>query len=261
MPGVMQNLRVRLALPAALLVAVSSAGAAGAHRPPPTGNPFAGDTMHECLEPVPESVGVRGFTDHGEGVFLEVLVLLDGISRQRAAEVVATASEPYDRLGIVLRPSYRKVRFDNSGEYHEMEASALKAVGGRRPRGFDVVYVMTAKDIHSMGDYSVAGFAFCVGGVRDPEVAFAVGEGSSPYEESLRDELFSGKIMAHELGHLLGAHHHYGNCVEGGRSTEGGGEPSLCTLMWTVNVAYVGLEFGSLETAVIRGHAVDYASS
>ncbi|MDQ4125766.1 MAG: hypothetical protein M3134_09230, partial [Actinomycetota bacterium] len=67
--------------------------------------------------------------------------------------------------------------------------------------------------------------------------------------------------MAHELGHLLGAHHHYGNCVEGGRSTEGGGEPSLCTLMWTVNVAYVGLEFGSLETAVIRGHAVDYASS
>jgi hypothetical protein len=62
------------------------------------------------------------------------------------------------------------------------------------------------------------------------------------------------------MGHLLGAHHHYGNCAEGDRDTAGGGEPSVCTLMWTVQVSHVGLSFGTLEAAVIRGHAVDFAS-
>lgn len=224
------------------------------------GSPFAGDTVHECLEPVPEAVGIQDVTDNGQTVRLDSLVLLDGISRSRAVKVLSTTSKSYAPLAITLKNTFRRVRFNNSGEYHEMEQAALDAVGGERPRGFDLVYVMTSKDLHSMGEYGVAGFAFCIGGVRYPKVAFAIGEGLSPWEATLSDKTFSGKIAGHEMGHLLGAHHHYGNCAEGDRSTEGGGEPSICTLMWPTHVRYSAVNFGTLEGTVVRGHAVDFAS-
>ncbi len=67
----------------------------------------------------------------------------------------------------------------------------------------------------------MAGVAYCIGGVRYADTAFAIGEGSSPWETTLDDKTFSAKIAAHEIGHVMGAHHHYGNCVEGDRSTEG----------------------------------------
>ena len=244
----------------ALVVLTPAAGRtnarAGAHaRAPFTAEP----NLHECLEPVPESASIANVTDPGHRVAVDTLVLLDGITKRRGREVISTAARAYAPLEIRLDSTFRKVLFDNSGEYHEMEEAALEAVGGERPRGFDVVYVMTSKDLHSQGDPSIAGFAFCIGGVRYPQFAFAVGEGTSPYEKALRDETFSAKIAAHEIGHLLGAHHHYGNCVEGDRSTAGGGEPSICTLMWTIYVQYMALNFGTLEGAVIRGHAVDFA--
>lgn len=223
--------------------------------------PFANDSTHECLEPVPEAVGIQNITDDGQTVRLDVLVLLDGISRSRAVKVLSTASESFAPLAIKLRNTFRRVHLSNSGEYHEMEQATWDAVGGERPRGFDLVYVLTSKDLHSMGDYNIAGFAFCIGGVRYPKFAFAVGEGLSPWEATLSDRAFSGKIAAHEIGHLLGAHHHYGNCGEGNRGTEGGGEPSLCTVMWPTHVTYMAVNFGTLESAVIRGHAVDFASS
>lgn len=225
-----------------------------------TDGPFANDSTHECLEPVPETVGIQNITDDGQTVRLDVLVLLDGIGRSRATEVMRMASESYAPLAIRLRNTFRRVHFNNSGEYHEMEQAALDAVGGERPPGFDLVYVMTSKDLHSMGEYGVAGFAFCIGGVRYPKFAFAVGEGLSPWEATLNDETFSGKIAAHEMGHLLGAHHHYANCAEGNRSTAGGGEPSICTTMWPTHVRYMAMNFGTLEGTVIRGHAVDFAS-
>ena len=225
----------------------------------PTG-PFVNDHLHECLEPVPESASISGATDDGKVISLELLVLLDGITRQRGKHVMTTAAQSYEPLDIALKPTFRSVAFSNSGEYHEMEIAALDAVNGQRPRGFDLVYVMTSKDIHSQGDYNIAGFAFCIGGIRIPEMAFAVGEGTSPWEGQLNDPTFSVKIAAHEIGHLLGAHHHYGNCAEGNRSTDGGGEPSICTLMWPAYVAYAALNFGTLEATVVRGHAVDFAS-
>lgn len=232
-----------------------------------TTGPFANDVVDDCLEPVPESASISGATDDGKVISLEVLVLLDGITLRRGKRVMTDAARSYEPLDILLRPTFRSVAkqsafwaFNNSGEYHEMEEAARDAVGGQRPQGFDLVYVMTNKDLHSQGDSSIAGFAFCIGGVRYPEMAFAVGEGASPWEYLINDETFSAKIAAHEIGHLLGAHHHYGNCIEGDRSTAGGGEPSICTVMWTIDVAYVALNFGTLEATVIRGHAVDFAA-
>jgi hypothetical protein len=222
--------------------------------------PFANDHLHECLEPVPESASISGATDDGKVISLESLVLLDGISLRRGKHLMTIAARSYKPLDIVLKPTFRSVAFSNSGEYHEMEKAALDAVGGQRPQGFDVAYVMTDKDLHDQGDYGIAGFAFCIGGIRYPKMAFAIGEGASPWERELDDRMFSAKIAAHEIGHLLGAQHHYGNCIEGNGSTEGGGEPSICTLMWPAEVAFVALNFGTQEATVVRGHAVDFAS-
>lgn len=251
--------RTALALATVLLLTLFSPAGARGQKATASRGPFGNDAV-KCLEPVPEAVGVQNVTDEGQIVRLDVLVLLDGITRARGVDVLKTASKSYKPLSIRLRNTFRRVRFRNTGEYHEMEKAALDAVGGKRPRGFDVVYVMTSKDLHDMGDGGIAGFAFCIGGVRDPKVAFAIGEGASHYEYLLNDSTFSGKIAAHEIGHLLGAHHHYGNCAEGDRGSEGGGEPSICTLMWPAAVQYSSLNFGTLEAAVVRGHAVEFAS-
>jgi hypothetical protein len=61
------------------------------------------------------------------------------------------------------------------------------------------------------------------------------------------------------MGHLMGAHHHYANCVEGNLSSDGPNDLSPCTLMFN-SVNYASLSFGTLEGAVVRGHAVSYAA-
>jgi hypothetical protein len=168
-------------------------------------------------------------------------------------------------LRIKLKSTFRRVRFSGDGNYERLFGKMIEAVGGKRPKGSDVVYLLTAKDlfvIESTGErsYSLAGVAYCIGGVRYPDAAFAMGEGASAWETSLNDATFSAKIAAHEIGHVMGAHHHYGNCAEGDRSTDGGGEPSLCTIMWPTDVDLMGMKFGAVESSVIRGHAVRFAS-
>ncbi len=69
----------------------------------------------------------------------------------------------------------------------------------------------------------------------------------------------AGVIAAHELGHLMGAHHHYGNCGEGAPSVQGGG-PTPCTVMFPAMIRMNAGNFGTFEGAVVRGHAVDFAS-
>ena len=67
-------------------------------------------------------------------------------------------------------------------------------------------------------------------------------------------------VAAHEIGHLMGAHHHYANCVEGIAPDELLGlELTPCTLMFNaVNPA--SLRFSAVNGPVVRGHAVDFAS-
>ena len=136
--------------------------------------------------------------------------------------------------------------------------------GGQRPAGSDIVYVLTDLDMTAPGlGNLVAGLADCIGGVRYPNRAFGVGEISEDipigpvtfYYEA------TAKIAAHEVGHLMGAHHHYQNCVEGIPSElVEAGEPSPCTLM-TNAVDFQSLNFGQIEGLAVRGHAVDFADN
>jgi hypothetical protein len=222
----------------------------------------------DCLEAVPENGGIAGITDDGSEISLDVEVLIDGTSRQRAAEVMAKAAESYAPLNIKLNVvGMRDVHIlsMNSSEIIE-EIKVLS--NGRPPEGADIVVAFTNKEMQSndiLGATTVIGQADCIGGIRYPSHSFAVVSDVTDIEGSQIQGLplypnmdAAAETMAHEIGHLMGAHHHYGNCVEGNLTSAGPGDVSPCTLMFpAVNGA--SLNFGAFEGIVVRGHAVEHA--
>jgi hypothetical protein len=265
--------RPRLAQNAALLLLLalitglnSSAGAAD--RAPA---PFEDRDAEECLEAVPAAASVADVTDDGRQVVLDVHLVLDGIPTSRAQEIIDQAQYAYDPLGITLRATYQEVSFPPQKMAREFELSepvpasdpsylfqkTKEAVGGVRPANSDVVYLLTDDAITG----STAGVADCIGGVRYPNRAFGIGEeeedsgGSGIY---FCCTLTTAKVAAHEIAHLLGAHHHYANCVEGAATKLDDTHLGTCTMMFN-DVGLVNLRFSALEGAVVRGHALAYA--
>jgi hypothetical protein len=174
---------------------------------------------------------------------------------------MATAAQSYAPLHVDLHVvSYTSVAFTGT-EGADIIQQAKNHFGGVRPQGADLVYVLTAKDITSAGDTGLAGLADCIGGVRFPHHAFAVGEAQGIEETTIGPfRLYVDthpEVAAHELGHLMGAHHHYANCVEG--NLQGAlDDLSPCTLMFNY-IDFQSLNFGTLEGLTVRGHAVQYA--
>lgn len=215
-----------------------------------------------CLEAAPSDIGISGVTDNGQTVSLDVLVLLDGVSLAQGDQIMTRAAESYAPAGIDVNVvSYQTVTFTGT-EGADMIQQAKNLFGGVRPQGSDLVYVLTNKDLTSAGDTGLAGLADCIGGVRFPQHAFAVGEAVGIEEFAIGPFILEvdahAEIAAHELGHLMGAHHHYANCVEGNLQ----GEPndlSPCSLMFNF-VDFQSLNFSQVNTAVVRGHAVNHAS-
>ncbi len=224
--------------------------------------PIEGSDLTSCLEPVPVALGLAGITDLGQRVSLDVAVLLDGVDQALGQQIMAKAAESYAPLGIDLRvASFRSVSFTGT-EGSGLIQQAKDFYGGQRPRGSDLVYVLSGKDLTSGGNAGLAGLADCIGGVRFSTRAFAVGEavGIEPFNVGpfVLEVDAHPEIAAHELGHLMGAHHHYANCVEGVLS----GEPtdlSPCTLMFNF-VDFQSLNFSVVDGPVVRGHAVQFAS-
>lgn len=134
---------------------------------------------------------------------------------------------------------------------------------GTRPEGTDVVYVITDQDIFhpSVGD-AVAGQADCIGGVEWDEHAFAVGEVPDYADLPLGPIIFyreaTAKIMGHEIGHLMGAHHHYQTCGHHAVGETLAGGFGACSLM-TNFVDFTTYEFSVLNGGIIRANAVEWA--
>ncbi len=252
----------------ALAVTIGMIVVAALYASPVAAGPPVGviDVEEDCLELVPAATSVTNVTDTGQTISLDVLVLLDGVDRARGEEVIAKAAEAYAPLEITLDARYETVAFepqepgDADGSAPSSSSTRLlndmkKWTFGARPADVDVVYLLT-----SIGLSDAAGRADCIGGVRYAEAAFAVGEN---YQNENMLGLFykngTAKIAGHEIGHLMGAHHHYANCAEGtpGAIEEVG--PTPCSLMFNF-VDFLSLRFSVLEGAVIRGHAIEFAS-
>lgn len=244
---------------------------AGAATSRPAAPARAFDDAEECTEAVPAASSIAGITDDGRVVRLDVHVLLDGVSVDRAQEVVRQAAQAYRPLRIELAATYEEVSFPAqrnavefltgpsvpTSDYSYLVQKSKDATGGARPADADVVYLLTSDRITG----GVAGFADCIGGVRYPNRAFAVGEeepDSQRVSVALCCTWSTAKIAAHEIAHLLGAHHHYANCVEGATTAVADRHLGTCTMMFN-DVGLVNLHFSALEAAVIRGHALAYA--
>lgn len=228
-----------------------------------TTTPPGMDGERDCLEPVPAAASIAGVTDGGQEVTLSVKVLLDDVAESVGEAVFATAAESYAPLGVTMEViAFEAVSFD--GDEAQLLINQAKAYeGGQRPAGVDIVYVLTSTDIQALGQYGVAGLADCLGGVRYPERAFAVGEVIGFENLQVGPLTFyrdaTARTAAHEIGHLMGAQHHYANCVEDAPGDGMNGEVTPCSLMFN-SLDTLGPSFSTLSGAVVRGHAVDYAS-
>lgn len=232
------------------------------------------DVAEDCLEAVPEQVSVTGVTDTGQEVVLEVHVLLDRVSEARGADVMTRMAKAYAPLNISIRPTFQTIEIEHqriegtglNGTGPEKLTSdagflmerAKEAVGDVRPPASDVVYLLTSAEIAG----STAGMADCIGGVRYPSRAFAIGEEEPDADPSSTLNFCctwtTAKIAGHEVAHLLGAHHHYANCAEGAPAAVEDRHLFTCTLMFN-DVGGINLRFSTLEAATVRGHALEYA--
>lgn len=231
------------------------------------------DTVRECLELVPEAVAVP-VIDGGQRVELSVMLLLDGTDATIAQPLMTRAAESYRPLNVDLVLKRVEAVTYSTSVSDELIEAAKQTVGGQPPRGVDLVGVFTAKSMQSAtgGAGTVVGQADCIGGVRWPDTSFFVVSdirniedpqtgttgtlnslGLNPNVEA------TAEVFAHEIGHLMGAHHHYANCVEGNLSSAGPSDVSPCTLMFPA-VNFASLNFAALEAATVRGHAVNYAA-
>jgi hypothetical protein len=217
-------------------------------------------------ENYPEYVGVSGVTDDGQTVELSVSVLLDGIDPTLAQQIMEGAKAAYAPLNINLTLAGLHPVTILSSVSNEMIDEAKAFTSGRPLDGADIQVTMTTKEMQAAtgGAGTVLGQADCIGGIRapynsylvatvGPEDPFAVG----PFLLSVDQ---GPETIAHEIGHLMGAHHHYGNCVEGISPDDAArNDVSPCDLMFP-SVEPLSLVFSTPAAATVRGHAVDFAS-
>ena len=216
--------------------------------------------------PVPAAYSVPGHNDDGERVRLDLNLALDGITMDSARTTVATMTASYAALGIDVTARYRTLAIPAdgdldgrpTGEIARLMKTLMDSTDGLRPKGSDVVLLLTNKSLWIPGpngerQFGWSGTAECLGGVQHPEQAFALAHGD--VERTPMSAHQAGVTATHEIGHLLGAEHSQANCAEGLA-------PRPCTVMTAFSHSRADVNstvFGTLERTVVRGHAVAFA--
>jgi hypothetical protein len=231
------------------------------------------DIVRECFELVPEEVAVP-VVDSGQTIELSVMLLLDGTDAAVAQQMMTKAAESYKPLNIDLVLAKTKAVSYTTSISDELIEAGKATVGGVPPKGIDVVGVFTTKGMQSAtgGAGTVVGQADCIGGIRWDDTSFFVVSDIRASEDPQTGTTgtlnslgvnpnvdATAEVFAHEIGHLVGAHHHYANCVEGNLTSAGPNDLSPCTLMFPA-VNFSSLNFAALEAAVVRGHTVEWAA-
>jgi len=224
------------------------------------------DLEQEC---VMEDTAVVFDLDTGEWVNLDVLVLLDGVDESAARSMFEKVSIPYADFKVRVVPTFEVADPPFTGDSSQgiIDQARSRFPAGKVPAEYDIVEVLTSKDIQALGQYAVAGQADCLGGLAYDERSYEVSEAGIPGlpEEGIPvgpatfGANYAAKITAHEMGHLLGGQHHYANCVEGNHPGEElNGDTSPCTLMFNA-ADFVSLHFGTVNARIARGYAFRYA--
>ncbi len=192
--------------------------------------------------------------DTSDRLPIELRVLVDPADHELAIGYIADTVAAYDRINVAMKVSWDVVPIPtprSTDPRVDMFAFMRARYHGKRPKGVDVVYLMTR--------FWAGGFADCIGGVRDDVHSFALGSVDYATEGVVPAPFTNeGYIAAHEIGHLLGAHHHYSSCAEAHPSAGLRGEPGPCTVMTPLAHTMTGT-FSTLETAFIRDYVRKYA--
>ena len=198
------------------------------------------DFVPAATEPLPSS----------ERIVVRVAVVLHDIDLATARETLANAQRAYAPLNIQLEPTYLYA-YVPEREVEAVFAKLKSLFGGKRPAWAHAVLLLSAEDFppQTTGGIDPAGVADCVGGITKPEESFAIAEVSE------NDNADEAEVVAHEVGHLFGAHHHYANCAMGSR--EQGTYEDVCTTMFN-DVLLQSLTFGPLEASTIRAYAESF---
>lgn len=256
-----------------LALGLVPAPASGASGTPAAGSPGTRglaivDRAEDCNPATPAVYNLNGT---GPDIPLQILVLLDGVTKPEAEAIVGAASGSYAPLGVSFEATYKTYKkvapatppaTQSAAGAPGLIAEARAAVGGARPAGIDVVYMLTTRDI-VLGESDVVGYADCIGGIRFPNRAFAISEAVIPVDAVGPLNFYvnaAAETLSHEIGHLLGARHEHANCAQGVQPSDAtGGDPSPCTLMINY-IDFQSSNFGALEAAVVRAYAEVFAA-
>ena len=199
----------------------------------------------EVVPPVP--------ADMSKKLKLSVLVLAPPPLVAEVRKEMSVLVSDYAKLNIAVRLSVAPANLPSDADPDHMFAFMRKRYGGERPRGADVVYAAS--------DYFAGGVADCIGGVRFAERAFAMGQvhyTAQGVPVPANGGVKAGHIAAHEIGHLLGAAHHFSNCAEAQPAGVQEGEAPPCTLMSPAGMTSSG-QWSALEAAYVRYYVEHFA--
>ena len=237
----------------ALLLAPAAAGASG-------GQPVIDADPAECTSALtPEEMPAFDLTTDPR-LDLDVRILAESRDLRTAKQHMRTTVAAYDRIGIEVDATYDSIEvpeeWNNAPElFPDRPAEDLWKLiknhyNGVRPKGVDLVYYFTR--------YWGGGMADCIGGVRYPDTAFAFGSIDYAIESTVpAPHVDEGVIAAHELGHLLGAHHHYSDCAAAPVGATYGWA-AVCTTMSPLATTASPV-FGTLEQSFVRHYTEKYA--
>ncbi|MGH2759025.1 MAG: zinc-dependent metalloprotease family protein [Actinomycetota bacterium] len=232
----------------------------------------------ECLDLVPHLP-----TDFTRGTLrADIVVALDGVSREAATKIMNKAAEAYAPGDVAqLSPDVKLnviAYHDLTGKLRSSEVSGY--VVDERPQGDDLmseliryyhanypklardgVHLLTNKNIYLDLDGqkldAVLGITNCLGGIGT-KYSYTIAEVGQIERIDIGPLRFlddlDAKTTAHELGHAFGAQHHYANCVQFVPTAALNQTGDVCSLMFN-DAEVIDLHFGAVEVATVRGTA------